>query len=672
MVSLELLGGVSLEVGGRAVEGPPAQRHRLALLSLLAVHGSRTPTRDKLVAFLWPERDDVSARKLLNQSVYVLRKAFGEDVIRSAADELRLDTSLIYCDVTAFEAALARGELRRAAGLYSGPFLDGFFFGSSPSFEQWLDVERHRLAAAYASVLEQLAARAEAQRDVRSAVEWWRARAAHDPLDSRVALRLMEALEAAGNPAGALESASMHVRLLDEELGIAPPPEVGAAVERIRDRPGHMLVRGQEGHLPTAEPLISGQLSGATRDAPPLRPGDTRKWSRASPALKHGLAALLVATVAFGTWQWASGRSPHRTPDELVGLSAARPDESTGVDPTSALAARSTGSIPAYELYLQGGNPVVLRSDSAALRGLESLRKAVALDSTYSAAWAVLACLYLRVGTIDGPGAGRQERRALARWAAVRAVTLDDSSAAAHASLGLVHMTDFDFDAAERELKLAVALNPSYTRSREWLVALYLWTGRPREALVEADLATRTDPLSPSANAERARALAANDRCDEALTVLDELTDLRPQLLRARAIAAGCYAQGGHWRDAIGLLRTQVDRNPNAHSLAMLAHMLARAGRLQEALQIRDELRDRWEDDRSGALPLATVYAGLGDADRALTWLTRAIDDHSLVVSSHDYQVMTSIAQVLGGDSRFESLRRRLGLGRLALSRQSG
>lgn len=662
MVSLELLGGVSLEVDGRAVRGPPAQRHRLALLSVLAVSTSRTPTRDKLIALLWPERDDKSARKLLNQSVYVLRKAFGEQVIRSVADELRLDTSSIYCDVTAFERAAAAGELPRAAALYGGPFLDGFFLGGSPSFERWVDAERRRLSDAHATVLEELAMRADARRHVRRAVEWWKARAAHDPFDSRVALRLMEALEAAGNFAGALETAGAHARLLKQELGMDPPPEIDAAVERLRRVPGHIVRREEEGSAQVSDHSLSIRLTGARSTRPssptePLRKRSTAQW------ITYGLATALVATVALGIWRLRVGRPGNDTMprNELV---SASPDESTRIDPTTTLAARGTESVAAYELYLHGSDPLVLRSDSAARRGLEDLRQAVAYDPNYSAAWAALACLYLRVGNSDGADAGLGEREALAEQAALRAVALDGSLADSHASLGLVRMTHFDFDAAEKELMRAIALRPDDTRAREWLVAVYLWTGRLQEALTEANRATELDPLSPTANAELARALAANDRCDEALTVLHGLQGLEPQLLRVRVIAAGCYAQRGSWQRATELLRTQVEHNRNANSLGMLGHMLARAGRREEALYIRAELMDRWRDSRSGALPVATVYAGLGDADRAFTWLERAVDDHSLVVSSHNYQVMTTISQVLGNDSRFEGLSTRLGLKR--------
>jgi DNA-binding SARP family transcriptional activator len=213
------------------------QRHRLALLTLLALAPGRCSTRDRLMALLWPESDAERARQLLNQAVYQLRKALGEDAVLSAGDELRLNVDVVEADAASFDEAVARGDPAGAAAMYQGPLLDGFFLNDAPEFERWVDRERERLAGSYANALEALADAALARRDFPAAAQWWQARAAHDPYDSRVALRLMQALDAGGNRAGALQLATTHTRLLADEFGIVPPPEVAALVERLRQTP---------------------------------------------------------------------------------------------------------------------------------------------------------------------------------------------------------------------------------------------------------------------------------------------------------------------------------------------------------------------------------------------------------------------------------------------------
>ena len=236
-VRVKLLGAPALERGdGTPVGGRPAQRHRIALVALLSLAPDRRMSRDKLVAWLWPEADAERARNLLNVAAYVLRSALGDEALVSAGDELRLGPG-VASDVAELEAAVRAEEWERAAALGAGPFLDGFFLADAPGFEHWAERERQRLAALHRRAVEALAERAEREGRWADAVEWWTARAADDPLDSRVAVRLIEALEAGGNRAAALRHAADHQRLLAEELGMAPDPALAAAAERLRQTP---------------------------------------------------------------------------------------------------------------------------------------------------------------------------------------------------------------------------------------------------------------------------------------------------------------------------------------------------------------------------------------------------------------------------------------------------
>jgi TolB-like protein/DNA-binding SARP family transcriptional activator/Tfp pilus assembly protein PilF len=245
MLLLRLLGGLSLS-GDQTASGDPAtltgpatQRHRLALLALLASSGGRPQSRDKLVAWLWPERDVEHARNLLNQGVYALRRAMGDAAIVSTHDELRLDPAAAACDVVAFEDAVAAGELERAVGLYGGSFLDGFHLPSASEFEHWADGERHRLRRSYARSLESLAEAAEVHGDWNGAVERWRSLAAEEPYNARVTLRLMRALDAAGDRAGALQQARVHTLLLQQEFETRPDPDIVELAEALRTEPAN-------------------------------------------------------------------------------------------------------------------------------------------------------------------------------------------------------------------------------------------------------------------------------------------------------------------------------------------------------------------------------------------------------------------------------------------------
>ncbi|HEX9166646.1 MAG TPA: BTAD domain-containing putative transcriptional regulator, partial [Gemmatimonadales bacterium] len=387
--SLKLLGGVALEGSAGPVSGPAVQRHRLALLALLAVSRPAAQSREKLVAWLWSEQDDDHARALLNQSVHALRRALGAEVILSAGNELRLNSALVRCDATAFEEAIHAEAPARAVALYSGPFLDGFFLDKAPEFERWVARERDRLETLYARALEDLAEAAQRAGDWSEAARCWKARLVHDPCDSRVVLRLMAALEREGNPAGALRHGLAHQHRLREDLEIEPDPAVLDAVARLRREsqaaPSHGENQGPLGAPPPAAAILP------VASGPPSADSAASRSTRRPEAFVAAAVLLVLAlVVAVGLMPGGGLRAKPATAgvDEIAQAVALELNRREQGDTTGRLPELRTTSIPAYELYLRGNDPALLRSDSAARRGLGYFEQAVALDSNYAAAWA--------------------------------------------------------------------------------------------------------------------------------------------------------------------------------------------------------------------------------------------------------------------------------------------
>src|SRR5690348_13144203 len=99
MITVQLLGGACLRAGDVPISGPPAQRHRIALLTLIVATWPRPLARDRALALLWPERDTPGARRLLNLALHVLRSTLGDGAIVSTGDGLVLDPSHLSCDL---------------------------------------------------------------------------------------------------------------------------------------------------------------------------------------------------------------------------------------------------------------------------------------------------------------------------------------------------------------------------------------------------------------------------------------------------------------------------------------------------------------------------------------------------------------------------------------------
>ncbi|HKT61692.1 MAG TPA: tetratricopeptide repeat protein, partial [Gemmatimonadales bacterium] len=257
----------------------------------------------------------------------------------------------------------------------------------------------------------------------------------------------------------------------------------------------------------------------------------------------------------------------------------------------------------------------------------EYFRRAVALDSTYAAAWVGVARMTSRsVGS--GSPAARKQAREESEAAVRKALALDDSLAEAHALLGVLRAIALD-DTAEWHFRRALALEPDRSRAREWFVDYLMATGRPAQALAEAERAVELDPMSPTGTAELARALAMNGRCDEALARLEAIQAVDPPPLRVAGLRARCLARKGRWDDALAALRPQAARDSTA-TLALLGYMSARAGRREEAAAIQARLLQRRQSGRIDAIHLAYVPAALGDRDRAFAWLDSAVVEGSL------------------------------------------
>src|SRR5262245_18361453 len=149
MIRFRTLGLLELrDKEGAELRSLLAQPKRVALLTYLALEAANGfCRRDLLLALFWPEFDADRARKALRQALHFLRRTLGGDVVVSRGDEeIGLNGGSIWCDVTAFQDAVAQGRQQDALELYRGDLLPGFYVSdASPDFDQWLENARTRL-----------------------------------------------------------------------------------------------------------------------------------------------------------------------------------------------------------------------------------------------------------------------------------------------------------------------------------------------------------------------------------------------------------------------------------------------------------------------------------------------------------------------------------------------
>src|SRR4029078_6606129 len=124
---LLLLGPVSLTGPTDSLLRRASQQRRMALLALVASSPDASISRDRLLGLLWPDRDERTARHLLADSLYILRRTLGDPAITASGEALRLSRDVLWTDVAAFQSAVTEKRWADALELYRGDFLDGFF-----------------------------------------------------------------------------------------------------------------------------------------------------------------------------------------------------------------------------------------------------------------------------------------------------------------------------------------------------------------------------------------------------------------------------------------------------------------------------------------------------------------------------------------------------------------
>ncbi len=329
---LKLFGCAVVETPVGPLEGRAAQRHRVALLAILASTRRPARSRDSLIAMLWPEADSERGRRLLSDSVYRINQAMGGDVVVASGDDLRLNRTLLPSDVDDFETALAAKNHEAVAAAYAGAFLDGFHLPGSGEFEQWLQEERTRYEAEAVRALESLAEGAESREKWAESVGWWRRAAALAADSSRIALRLMRALERSGDRAAAIRHATIHGTIVRESLGIEPDAAIERYAESLRAGPGQALsqpVAAPSGSILEPDPARRGVVA-----QEPLPVGATDHVgsgrSRRSWLVVASLAVLAAATV-FAFNKTRAPRAAEAAPPAIAVLPfrSISPSEST-------------------------------------------------------------------------------------------------------------------------------------------------------------------------------------------------------------------------------------------------------------------------------------------------------------------------------------------------------
>lgn len=290
------------------------------------------------------------------------------------------------------------------------------------------------------------------------------------------------------------------------------------------------------------------------------------------------------------------------------------------------LAKRGTNNPQAHEAYLRGRYYWNTFTEDGFARAIVCYNQAIALDPDYAVAYAGIAAYHNWLGSFTI--LPFSECSAAAYEAAATAVSKDPTLAEAHASLGQATLCrDFDWSAAERELRKAIDLNPNYSVARIWYALQLAMEGRFTESLDQAEMARDLDPLAVISRFSFVWCAYHAKHYDDACREAEETLSAEPNNLMMLHAYSFLLSRLGRHDEAITAARKSIELSGKAsHTLSRLGSALAEAGRLNEAESVLREMDEITSHRHISPYHLALVKTALGNLDEALTLLKEAYE----------------------------------------------
>ena len=242
-----------------------------------------------------------------------------------------------------------------------------------------------------------------------------------------------------------------------------------------------------------------------------------------------------------------------------------------------------------------------------------------------------------------------------AKAAVTRALQLDPSLARAHLALGLIVLTsEWNWSGAEDQYRIALKLNPNCAECHFQYGVLLTGLGRNDEAVTQVNQAIGMDPLSSLYRNWLAAIAYVSGQYDLAIKLAENLSD---EWAFSLALP---YAKKRMYPEAIANFEKSIARTGRqTDTLGYLALVYGLAGRKEETQKIISELKERSRHHYVFPSVFAHAYLGLGDKDRALTFLEQAYDEQDPALF---YLKAEPLLDPLRSEPRFQALLRRVNL----------
>src|SRR5262249_29024065 len=361
------------------------------------------------------------------------------------------------------------------------------------------------------------------------------------------------------------------------------------------------------------------------------------------------------------------GEEYHRKISDVIAVKQAIAQEVTAKlklkltgDEQRRLAKGDTTNTEAYRCYLRGRYFWNKRTPDGIRQAIVEFQQAIERDPHFALGYVGLADCY--TGLTFYNFAAPHETMPKAKESAIKALSLDNSVAEAHSSLGHILMNyDWNWATAEKEFKRSIELKPEYATAHQWYAIHYLTaTNRLEESIQEMRRALELEPVSLVMNTFMGATLYYAGQYDEAIDQCRRTVEMDPNFAVAHWHLGLAYEQKRVFDKAIDEFQKAITLSQGSPLMkAALGHAYAKAKKTDEANKILDELNELSKHAYVSPLEIAQIYVALGNEEKAFQLLEKAYADRSfhlvnLNVSPHFKELRTN--------RRFQDLVPRRGL----------
>ena len=337
---------------------------------------------------------------------------------------------------------------------------------------------------------------------------------------------------------------------------------------------------------------------------------------------------------------------------------SARLSPSLSGDAEKNVSKQATADPAAYQAYLRGRFLWNRRTGENLDKAVEQFQAAIDRDPNYALAFAGLADVYSIYSdySINAPADSMSQAEIYAK----RAISIDGQLAEPHGTLGNVYYNRLQWAESESEYKRAIELNPNYPTAYHWYSVLLFGLGRNNEAEAAIMRAHQLDPLSGIISQNVAQAYRMKGDYDASIETCQRIVDLDPNFPGCHFAIAWTYLKTGRNDEAIAEWQKALELNGRySTTLGELGVAFASSGRISDAMRVLDELEERYAKKQAHGCDIATIYAALGDKDKAFEWLEKDVSVRNPRLAEFRW---SPASEPLRDDPRFKDLLKRMGL----------